>query len=496
MKIVARDNPKLYQETSLVSFLGISPIDPKGWDKSVAEIGNRTFARDDLSDILVSYNKAIGNDEAALEQIKAFRNRATYCVFTGQQLGFMGGPAYTILKAISCLSLAKKHNAMPIFWLATEDHDIHEIDHTYLIEAQGNLKKFHLSFPQDGRPVENLEIHSDHLKIVKAFLQAIEYSDFYEELAQEKLYARMMARVLVKLFQGTGLVFLEPYLLRSLAKPFFKKEISDSEKIAHILQETTQRYQNQGGKAQLQISQGTNLFFKMKGLIRTKIKRWNGSFFCGTREWHQEEILQSIEESSESFSVSAAARVVLQSFLFPTAAYIAGPAEIAYYHQLKEYHEYYGISMPWLVPRLSATMITPEAGSVLNKCGLNPWDAIPLHWENVIPELEKGIGELGEDWLEAGRRHLSEDISDEALVTFVRNCQQRLQRKIIKLRMKRKRVSSHSLHYLRNLIFPHKKNQERVINWWEFQSHTKENLILQLLEKAQVPFPGHLYCYL
>lgn len=496
MKIVSRDHPRLYAESEQASFLGISPLDPKGWEKSLDDVRKRPFKRIELSDLLYAYNQSIGNDVAALEKIKELQNDDSYCVFTGQQLGLMGGPSYTILKAITCLSLAKKHQAIPIFWLATEDHDSDEIDHTYLIEALGNLKKFHLTLPKDGRFVEDLEITPLHLKVVESFLEAVDQSEFFAEIAGETSYSRMMVRLLVKLFEGTGLVFLEPYLLRPFAKEFFKKEIKDSKQISETLTATTKRYSDAGGKVQLEISEGTNLFIKAKGKYRSKIQRDGEKFFVGKKEYAQNSLLQLVDESPELFSTNASARPVLQSVLFPTVAYVAGPGELAYYHQLKEYHEYHGTTMPWIVPRLSATFVTPEAGEMLEKCGLNPWNEIPHHWPEIFPNLVEGIEEVFCEWLESGERHFSQEMSREALSRFVRNSTRQLKRKISMLRLRRQGIPPYSLHYLRNLIHPHEKPQERVLNWWEFQSHTKENLILELLKQVDSHSSGHLYCYL
>ncbi|NGX43843.1 MAG: putative cysteine ligase BshC, partial [Chlamydiae bacterium] len=333
MKIISRKTPKIYHETGLSSFLEIPPHDPEGMKKAEDQLAGRKYWRKEISDLLLTYNQSIGNDAVAFQKIQELQNDNTYCVFTGQQLGFMSGPAYTILKGIACLLLAREANAVPIFWLATEDHDVGEIDHTYLLDTLGNLSKFHLSLPKDGRFVEELFLTTKHFKVINEFLEAVELPDLIKDLSGETSYTKMMVHIMVRLFSGTGLVFVEPYILRNLASSFFQKEISECDEIMKVLQNTTQKFVEAGGKGALDVSEGTNLFLKMEGKFRCKIHRDGDGFHVGREKFSKEELLIIVESEPERFSTNAAARPLLQSTLFPTLAYVAGPTELTYYHQ-------------------------------------------------------------------------------------------------------------------------------------------------------------------
>jgi len=107
---------------------------------------------------------------------------------------------------------------------------------------------------------------------------------------------------------------------------------------------------------------------KMVGGARRKIHRLTDGFLVERKKYSTKDLLSHIENEPEHFSTNAVARTVLQSSLFPTLAYVAGPGEFAYYHQLRDYHHYHNVPMPWIVPRLSGTLITPEAESMLRKC--------------------------------------------------------------------------------------------------------------------------------
>lgn len=444
MKIIFRDMPRLYQPSSLEKFLAIPPLAPDAMGRALAQLQGRRYPRERLVDILAEYNRGVRNDASALANIDRLRHDDTFCVITGQQLGFMGGPSYTILKAISCIQLARQTGSIPIFWAATEDHDIGEIDHTTLLNSNGNLERFHLPFRRDGRFVEDLVLTEQHLEEIHSFCQAIGLDSMpgNGSLKAGESYSKVMVRLLAALFAGTGLIFVEPYLLRPLAIPFFEKEVTSSDLFQKVFTSTTQRLISEGGEALLPVGEGTNLFFKSEDGRRIKIQSLNGSFQIADQNYTTDAILNLIQADPSRISCNASARVILQNTLFPILAYVGGPSEISYHHQLLDYHQAHGISMPWVVPRLSATLIDKEGTHYLEQLHLQPWDPIPERWEGIRPDA----------------------------------------------------VPSHALHYIRNLIHPRQRSQERVLNWIGFQAKATENLISDLLEVKNFMM-GHHYCF-
>lgn len=421
------------------SFLGISFEDPKAWDKARQQISGRSYPRDEMASILFSYNQTIGNDDAAvIAQIRALASPDSACVVAGQQLGMMGGAAYTILKAISCLLVARQTGSVPIFWLATEDHDIGEIDHTYLVDSMGNLQRFRLSFLKNGRSVEDLELTERNRGEIQAFWDALGVPVLSIGTVS---YAEYMAKILVRFFAGTGIVFLEPKLLRKLATPFFRKELQENCAIQEVLKTTTNRLESVGGHPILHFNGGANLFLKNENKRRLKIHQTGDLFTAGNDRYRLEELLSLIDSEPGRFSTNVAARPVLQNALLPVIACIAGPAEMAYHLQLGDYHQYHGISMPCMVPRLSATFISPHIAKLLETYHLQPWDDIP---------------------------HKSSD---------------------------QEKFPGHGLHMLRNWLHPHERLQERVLNWWNFQAHAQENLIVECLNSLSWDSFTHNYLY-
>jgi bacillithiol synthase len=494
MKIITAENPSLYNNKTLDYFLSFPLDSSNAVSSSLKILKKKTFSRGELFTLLSSYNHEISNDAAAFENLEKIKAANSVFVITGQQLGLMGGPSYTILKAMTCLLLARETNAIPLFWLATEDHDTAEIDHTFNIDPLGNIYKTHLSFPKDGHMVEDLVINSSQAEILTTLFE--NWKIHWPAIVPGISYSKIMATYLANLFAGTGLLFLEPRILRRLAIPFFIKEIIESSTINRTLQETTEKLIASGGQPSLNVKEGTNLFYKDDFRIRRKIIFRENHFVIGTKKLTQEAILEQIQTFPERFSTNAAARPVLQSMLFPTLAYVAGPGEINYFQQLKDYHLIHNVEMPWVVPRLSATIIPAFASSLLEKCNLNPWDNLSRHWDSVIPGLDDGMDTMMKGWQATAMTHFQNDLTEHVINSYVRNGVKKLQNKVRKVRLKRKKLPYFALHLLRNLIHPHNKLQERVLNWSSMQSHTSENMIQEFLRQADWRMKGHLWCSL
>lgn len=382
----------------------------------------RKYPRSELASILSHYNKSIDNDDVAQRQIDALAAEGSYCVVTGQQLGFLGGPIYTILKGISCLVHARRLGAVPIFWLATEDHDIGEIDHTYLIDSLGNLKKYQIKFKNDGRFVEDLVLSDHHIEVINQFFEHLKIKTPITFEAGSS-YTQTMARLLAHLFRGTGLVFVEPYLLRPLSIPFIESELRNTRDILPLVREA------------FDFENGTNIFYKNHKGKRRKITGDSSGYYIDDELF----LFDTLQQNPEKFSTNVAARPVLQSLLFPTKAYVAGPNEMIYYKKLEKLHRYHDVPMPSLIPRFQATFIPRQIAEYLEKSKLNPWEKI-----------------------------------DSLPVDF----------------------PSDALHRIHNTLHPRNKPQERILSWWQFQAQTSESLIQKLLDKPCSEASEHLYIYL
>ncbi|MEX1013059.1 MAG: bacillithiol biosynthesis BshC [Waddliaceae bacterium] len=399
-----------------------------------------------LAEAIVSYNQSIGNDAAAIRNAERLYDDGALAVITGQQLGLFGGPGYTFHKAVSALLLAKEKGAIPIFWLATEDHDIDEIDHTYWIDVRGNLDKFHLSFPKDGTPVEDLVLKEHHLPEIQRFLQNINREDLQFQPGES--YALAMARAFATFFHGTGLVFLEPKILRPFAKDFFHAQLKKNP---------------------------TYLFCKNEQGQRQKIDEESDAMHA------------LIDQEPERFSPNVYARCAMQCALLPTHSYVAGPSEIKYWSELEGYFSSHHLPMPNVVPRKSITMITKEVSELLDLCDLSPIGALPTHFQELFPEVFTQAEELKKVWKLAAQEKLGIWVSDQTITHSLDHALTRLQRKAYVKFLSEKGIPSHALHLLHNFLHPHKKRQERVLNSFALYSHTSVQAVLEKLKKHDEP---------
>lgn len=412
--------------------------DSAAFQKKRKEIVSHHYPREELFSVLKAYQHEIGNDAAALRSLEKLKDPHSVCIVTGQQLGLMGGPSYTILKAITAILVARENNAIPIFWLATEDHDLTEIDHTFLVDPLTNLKRYRLTWPKAKLFVEDLVLNASHISVIKEFLDNTRIQKLALWKYQEGMsYCQAMGNFLALLFQGTGLVFVEPRLFRPFARQFFKKEILEHEAIHSLLQRTTEKLIKTGKEAVLTVKEGTQLFLKTDGAVRSKLKKESRGFKADGYHFSESEILELVEKEPERFSTNVAARPLLQSLLLPTLAYVGGPTEVQYYQQLTEYHTFHGIPYPLVIQRISATMIPPLAIQLMKECQLSVGDKIPTSWRA---------------WKQK-HPHLDHQT-----------------------------LPSNALHFLGNLIFPHHRLQERVLNWCEFQKVVDYNLIEECLK--------------
>lgn len=474
-------------------FLAFPPYFEEAFEDSKKNVLNKNYERSRLVQILTEYNQSINNDECALKNIQQLEKKETVCVVSGQQAGFMGGPSYTILKGLSCLLLAREKKAIPIFWLATEDHDLQEVDHTFLIDSLGNLKEFKIRLGQNRQhqALEHLKFTAKHKEAIEEFLKFINIDSFEIPFAQN--YATVNASFLAYLFKGSGLIFLEPKILRPLGKSFFQKEIERAEDIYTLLKENQENLLKQGLKAPLPIEKAAQFFIFSEDQKREKVDFDQEGFKAGNKKYKKEELLSLLEKQPERFSTNAKARPLVQSAVLPVAAYIAGPNELNYFRQLKEYFAFHQIPMPWVLPRLSATFITTEGEEILKKLKLKPENEIPIHWSELFKDVQKKLETLQTEWKNSGLKIFSEDFSEKNFETQIKYQLEKIEKKIIHKKLQSLAVPSFGLHYLRNLIHPHNHLQERVLNFCTFQRSSTNSFILKLLEKLKWNIKGHLF---
>jgi len=236
--------------------------------------------------------------------------------------------------------------------------------------------------------VENLKLSEKHRHQIQRFFSFLSIQP--PKITHSDLYAKEMATYLSFLFRKTGLIFLEPYLLRPLAKTFFHSEIKHQEAIQQTIKQGANRLLARSKTPSFLSLNATNLFYIDEYKTRRHITKKGRFFAIKDALFTQDEIDEKIETNPHCFSTDAKARVLLQSFLLPTMAYVAGPCEREYISQLNEYFSFYNLPMPKIVPRLSVTMIPPYLKELVDKLNID-LQHIPSTWSDHFSEIRSQL---------------------------------------------------------------------------------------------------------
>jgi len=356
----------------------VRPVFPKHFKEP--SIRKSSIDRQKIVDKLLDYNRRLEAPRQVIQNIESLSQPETHAVITGQQPGVFSGPLYTIYKAISAIVMCERlsdqtNTFIPIFWNASEDHDLSEVDHItvfkrnepfeihYGCESRGiafshmNLDKSELTrmleIVEDVSP--NTEFKASLLKEVRATIQeSSTIGDFF-------------SRFMMHLFGELGLVMIEPQHLRDLMIPVFAKLIKKPTECTRIVNEAGHRLRKLGYSPKIHKKPNICNFFILDDEGKRRRVMYNGKFRVNNDSYTHGELLHLLHDKPFRFSANAITRPITQDSLFPTFAYVAGPNEIAYQAQLKEVYDFFELEMPIIFPRFGATIVERKVSKVLRK---------------------------------------------------------------------------------------------------------------------------------
>ena len=353
--------------------------------------------REKVSAILERQNSSWGASPQTLSSIRRLRQGAA-AVVTGQQVGLFGGPMFAIYKALTAIKLAEESaaagiDAVPVFWLATYDHDLAEVNHVSVPGSDGTLRTFTTSSHSvAGAPVSAVRLGEEILPVVEeaaALLGDTEVSHFLRESYRPgESLGTAFARFFTRLFSQWGVILLDasdPELHR-VASPIYRKAIERAEDLDAALLTRGQELEKAGYYQQVKVTPSSVLLFTLHNGARTAIhRRINGSdnsaeFIIGsesgTQKLSSSELLDRIAETPESFSPNVLLRPVVQDYVLPTLAYTGGAAEAAYFAQVGAVYEMLLGRVTPIVPRFSATLVEPKVQRWLGQYGITVLDTL------------------------------------------------------------------------------------------------------------------------
>jgi len=360
-------------------------------EPSLDEIARAANARQfsaDNSRILADVLEAQYDHHAPIgrvhENIRAFANGNAVCVTTGHQLCLLGGPAYFFYKILSTIKLAQNlqplvpnKKVVPVFWLASEDHDREEINHTF---ANGTRLEWNTS--QTG-PVGRFSIGGFD-DTLKQWMNAIEddalrdsMNSLWNRAMRFDTWGELTLSWVHECFGEWGLVIVDPDnpRLKRLFQSVMKRELLEGV-TAELVNKSNLKLSQLSYHVQVN-PRSINLFY-LSRQSRVRIERVdkNWSTVDNLHSWSESELLRELEEHPENFSPNVLLRPLYEETILPNVAYIGGPGELSYWLQLKELFDEFEIPMPALVLRNSAIVVSPTVSKRLSKLGLNSRDLI------------------------------------------------------------------------------------------------------------------------
>ncbi len=510
---------------SRVSEFYVHPPDVNGISRAAKEIHLEDSIRHSVVEVLRKQNATFGGDSETSRNLDRLQKGAA-TVVTGQQVGLLGGPAFCVYKALTAIRLAKEltangTDAVPIFWLATEDHDLAEIDHAFF-GARGALERFDLGIPgAEGRRVGEIPLGEAIREIssrAREMLEGAAAEDVARWISQsyrpEETFGSAFAKLMTRIFAGRGLIFLDPLSpeLHQLSAQTMLRALKEHQALAKELVARSTALGHAGFHAQVKVTENSTLVFRIVDGQRVAIRPRNGGFAAGNIQESFEETWKAVEDHPEQFSANALLRPVIQDTLLPTFAYIGGPAEIAYHAQTSVVYKRLLGRAPAILPRAGFTLVAPHVANLLKKYNVDVRDVFagrqklrPLMEAEVLPrELTERFAE-GEKKLQGLLEDLRGPLAklDQTLAGALDTAAEKMLYQFNGVRSKAGRaegfrtgvLDSHERE-ITSLLLPNNELQERSLSLLPFLAAQGRELLDRLDEHVKMATGEHCILYL
>jgi bacillithiol biosynthesis cysteine-adding enzyme BshC len=347
--------------------------------------------RERVSAILERQNKSWEASPQTFANIARLRGGAA-AIVTGQQVGLFGGPMFAIYKALTTVKMCEQAasagiDAVPVFWLATYDHDLAEVNHVSMPGPDGLLRTLTTSSHGiAGAPVSEVRLGEEILPLMEeaaGLLGDSEAAQFLRESYRPgETLGSAFARFYARLFAPWGVILLDASdaELHRVAAPLYRAAIERAEDLETALLARGEALESAGYFQQVKVTASSVLLFAMHNGARTAIhRRVNGSnqaaeftigSEAGAERLSSAEMLDRIDKAPENFSPNVLLRPVVQDYLLPTLAYTGGAAETAYFGQAGAVYERILGRVTPIVPRFSATLVEPKVQRWLRQYGI------------------------------------------------------------------------------------------------------------------------------
>ncbi|MBM7586731.1 bacillithiol biosynthesis cysteine-adding enzyme BshC [Bacillus pakistanensis] len=506
----------LQQQEPVAAFFDYNINDKNVFQNRLEDLKNREFPRGTLVDCIEEYMSMYPQSPAVKHSLEKLRADAV-AVVGGQQAGLLTGPLYSIHKIISIIKLAQKQEkelgtpVVPVFWVAGEDHDYLEINHLF-VEENDSMKK--VGYPErvlEKRMATDIHYSKEQMeKWVNDILKLFGESKFTrkvqnllkEAISKTSTFVEFFSYIIMTLFKDYGLLIIDSAYspLRKLEKPYFSQIIEGQRLITDSLLSQQKNIQQHGFENLIDISGDAVNLFLNEGNERFLLE-WKGGDYQlknHTIKYSKLELENILSQTPERFSNNVVTRPLMQEWLFPTLAFIAGPGEIAYWGELKEVFKWAGLKMPPIIPRLNITLLERNVEKYMNDLELSFEDALISGVENRKAQFLLNVNESSlEEELEKVEeflRYSYKSIRGEALkiekgleplieknLNFHLDQLSFLKRKAEKSTLQKHSVVLRKFDRIQNSLKPNGSPQERIWNIYYFINHYGPGFIDELL---------------
>lgn len=453
---------------------------------------------DDVLTCVEVYNKKIKAPSLTFENIEQLKENPV--IVTGQQPCLLSGPLFVVYKALTAVVLAEQMNAVPVFWNASEDDDVAEVNHMWVVNSQ--LKRIGIELEQKpfSKIVLKKEDVDDVINQIKALTPSTEFREEVLNIVKKcsLSFSEMFSQVLSTLFSEYGLVMVEPHIFAEAAVPVYQKLIEHPVKAAMLVNRAGDALEEQGYKRQLYKADDSCSFFIVDD-TRCNVT-YDGKFHVNNEVYTKKELLNLLNEHPEWFSSSVVSRPLVQDFLFSTLGYCAGPGEVSYFAQMKEVYHFFDIEEPYIIPRIGATVVENKVQKVLTKYSIGVTDLrepektikvlvkkdIQGFFDEKKGEILKKVGELEEY---AASVDINLKKTGAAVKTHIANDLKTLEEKTATALKNQNRIMEEQIGRASVNIFPNYALQERVLNVFQYLIRYRD-LISDLYTSFQHATPG------
>jgi bacillithiol biosynthesis cysteine-adding enzyme BshC len=507
----------------LAPFFAAHPADIEAYHRKAREVDGRLDAR---------ARQRVGEalrplSAAATHRLGSVLQGDGYFVTTGQQTGLFTGPLYTIVKALSAMRLARALEArlerpvVALFWCAADDHDWAEVNHVHMLDARSYVQRIALrDDAADAPPLAmshrvlgtEVQLAIDALAdlLPDSAFRAARLGALRAAYAPGRTMAAAFEDALADVLAGQDIVLVSSAhpLMKQHSLPVLRRALADAPAQEVAVAEQSARLESAGFRPQVSVATGASNVFRQDAQGRDRLMRDRRGWLLrrSRRSLGTETLLRELEQQPMAFSPNVLLRPIVESALFPTLAYVGGPAETGYFAQIGCLFRTHGIEPPLVYPRATITLVEGHVEKTLGKFSLasadlrRPFEVVVANYvraqmpgevTGALDALRTSLGEAYARVAEAAERI---DPTLQGPVTGARNRalahSREIEKRIERGMQHRSAVTLEQLRKAATSVFPRGAPQERVLNVYPFLARYGAGLIPAMLEALPEPVLG------